>query len=290
MDSIAHDQSVRVPMNIRILGASSYESGSHKCVSFIIDDVIAVDAGALASIQYLPDLHKLKAILLTHQHYDHVKDIPSVAISLFNQGLSIDVYCTSNVRDSIISHVLNGAVYPMFHELPLERPTINFTTIEPYSSQNIEGYDVLAVPVNHPGDNVGFQVRNSRGQGVFYTSDTGPGLSQCWARISPQLIISETTMPNSREEFALRTGHMTPHCLGQELSRFKTMKGYLPPVVVTHTDPAAEGTIRQEIAGIAAALSMTIDVASEGMRVAVGQQHQPLTLQQACQNQWDTVD
>jgi ribonuclease BN (tRNA processing enzyme) len=288
MNSIRLDRSGSGPMNIRILGASSYESGSHKCVSFLIDDVIAVDAGALASI--LPDLKKLKAILLTHQHYDHVKDIPFLAISLFSQGRSINVYCTSSVRDSIIAHVLNGAVYPRFHELPVQRPTISFTTIEPYSSQNIEGYDVLAVPVNHPGDTVGFQVRNSRSQSVFYTADTGPGLSRCWAHISPQLIISETTMPNSSEEFALRTGHLTPNCLCQELVKFREMKGYLPPVVVTHTDPFSKEKIRREIAEIARTPGMKIDVAYEGMRVAVGQENRKLTVNPRYQNQSVAVD
>jgi phosphoribosyl 1,2-cyclic phosphodiesterase len=269
MDRIRHDPSDRRPMSIRILGAHSYESGSNKCVSFLIDEVIAVDAGALASALCLPDLQKLKAVLLTHQHYDHVKDIPTLAISLFNQGRNIDVYCTSDVRDSIITHLLNGAVYPKFHELPEYRPTISFRLIEPYVPQVIEGYRVLALPVLHPGNTVGLQVSDRYNHSVFYTADTGPGLSACWERISPQLIIAETTLPNDHEQFALKTGHLTPNHLEGELGHFRRMKGYLPPVIVTHTDPASEDKIREEIAHISFSPPTRIEVAREGMDIAV---------------------
>jgi ribonuclease BN (tRNA processing enzyme) len=256
-------------IGIRILGAHSYESQGKKCVSFLIDGVIAVDAGALTSTLSIPDQRKLKAILLSHQHYDHIKDIPVLAISLFNQGRDIKVYCTSDVRNAIVTHLLNGTVYPKFHEIPGRRPTIDFVVIEPCVPQVIEGYRFVAVPVNHPCNTVGFEVSNSNGQSIFYTADTGPGLSACWEQVSPHLIIAETSMPNSCAQFALKTGHLTPNTLARELANFKDMKGYLPPVVVTHTDPTSDDKIREEIADISIASAMTVEVACEGMEIAV---------------------
>ena len=70
-------------MNIRLLGAHNCESPNSKMVSLLIDGAIALDAGALTSSLSFEAQRKLRAIFLTHQHYDHVRDIPAIAMNLF---------------------------------------------------------------------------------------------------------------------------------------------------------------------------------------------------------------
>ena len=72
-------------MNIRFLGAHNCESQNSRCACLLIDDILAIDAGGLTSSLSFPAQQNLKAILLTHQHYDHIKDIPTIAM---NFGLS----------------------------------------------------------------------------------------------------------------------------------------------------------------------------------------------------------
>ena len=131
----------------------------------------------------------------------------------------------------------------------------------------IEGYGVLAVPVNHPIPIVGYQVTSPDGKSVFYTADTGPGLADCWQRISPHLLIAEVTAPNRYEDFARESGHLTPSLLKQELISFRELKGYLPEVVVVHMDPRLEREIEAEIATVAATLNSAINLAYEGMQL-----------------------
>jgi ribonuclease BN (tRNA processing enzyme) len=171
------------------------------------------------------------------------------------------------VYNALAAHLLSGELYPNFLEWPEGNPTIKFTIIEPYKTEHIEGYSILATEVNHPIPTVGYQVTSPDGKIVFYTGDTGPGLVGCWEYVSPQLLIIEVTVPDRYEEFARKTGHLTPSLLKQELISFRELKGYLPRVVVVHMDPRFEKEIEAEITVVAEALDNSINLAYEGMQL-----------------------
>ena len=254
-------------MNIWVLGAHDCESENTRLISLLIDDVLAIDAGALTSTLSFEAQQKIKAILLTHQHYDHVRDIPTIAINLFLRGATINVYSTPEVYDAITTHLMDDALYPNFHQRPPHNPTVRLTKIKPGKAEQIEGYSVLAVPVNHSVPTVGYQIASPDGKVVFYTGDTGPGLSNCWQRVSPQLIITEVTAPDKYKEEAANSGHLTPSLLKQELTSFREINGYLPPVVVVHMNPHLEKEIAAEIVRVEKALSSSITIAYEGMQL-----------------------
>ncbi len=254
-------------MNIQVLGAHNCESQSSKLISLLIDNVLAIDGGALTSSLSFPAQQKLKAILLTHQHYDHIRDIPAIAMNFFLREAAINIYSILPVYNALATHLLSGEFYPNFLECPEGNPTIKFTIIEPRKIEQIEGYSILAAEVNHTITTVGYQITSPDGKIVFYTGDTGPGLADCWKYVSPQLLIIEVTVPDRYEEFARRTGHLTPSLLKLELISFRELKGYLPAVVVVHMDPRLEKEIKAEIAVVAKALGSSINLAYEGMQL-----------------------
>jgi len=254
-------------MDIQVLGAHNCESQSSKYISLLIDDTLAIDAGRLTSSLSFEAQRKLKAILLTHQHYDHIKDIPVIAMSLYIQDKTISIYSTQPVYDVLSSYLLDGTLYPKFLERRGREATIKFTIIEPDKPEYIAGYRILAVPVNHSVPTVGYQITSPDGKIVFYTGDTGPGLASCWQRISPQLLLAELTAPNTYEEFARQSGHLTPSLLAQELVSFRELKGYLPQVVLVHINPDIEKDIASEIAAVAKDLEHPITLGHEGMRL-----------------------
>jgi ribonuclease BN (tRNA processing enzyme) len=256
-------------MNIRFLGAHACEWQKTRLISLLIDDVLAIDAGALTSSLSIEAQQKIKAILLTHQHYDHIRDIPTIAINLFLNGGTIKVYSIPAVFDVLARHLLNDEIYPDFRQKPAYNPTISFTIIEPHQAEQIEGYTVLAVPVNHNAPAVGYQVTSADGQAVFYTGDTSPGLANCWRYVSPQLLISEVTASDRYTEWAAKSGHLTPSLLKQELVSFQEVNGYLPRVVVVHMDPALEEEIAAEMAAVAKVLGCSITIGYEGMQLSL---------------------
>jgi ribonuclease BN (tRNA processing enzyme) len=256
-------------MEIRILGAHNRETQSTSCICFLIDNTLAIDAGGITSNLSIPAQKTLEAILLTHQHYDHIRDIPGLALNLILQDSSIQVYSTDEVCATIEAHLLNGKVFPKFQELPPAKPTVGLNVIKPYESEMIDGHKVLPVPVNHGDTTVGYEVSDKQGKSIFYTADTGPGLSECWKHISPQLLIVDVTLPNAYEEFAKETGHLTPNLLKQELISFREIKGYLPQVIAVHMDTGLEQEIKEEISDVARALDISIVVAQEGMQIHI---------------------
>jgi len=254
-------------VNIQFLGAHNCESQNSRFISLLIDDTLAIDAGGLTSSLSFQAQQKIKAILLTHQHYDHIRDVPAIAMNFYLCGTTINIYSIQPVYDALAAHLLDGKLYPKFLEQPQGKPTIRFIIIEPYKTESIEGYSVLAVKVNHAVPTVGYQVTSPDGKIVFYTGDTGPGLASCWQIVSPQLLVTEVTTTNRYEEFGKESGHLTPSLLKQELTSFREVKGYLPRVVVVHMYPELEKEIEAEITAVAKDLNNSITLASEGMQL-----------------------
>ena len=253
-------------MNIKTLGAHNCESRNTKLATLLIDDIIAIDAGALTSSLSFPAQRKLRAILLTHQHYDHIKDVPTIAFNFAMTWTAINVYSTPPVYQAL-NLILGNNLYPNFLEFPRGNPTIKFNLIKPNEAEEIEGYSILPLPVNHSIPTVGYQVTSPDGKTVFYTGDTGPGLKDCWQRISPQLLITEVSAPNRFEELYKGRGHLTPNLLQEELTGFQELKGYLPQVVIVHMNPGLEAEIKGEVAAVAQSLNHPITLAREGMKI-----------------------
>ena len=254
-------------MNIKVLGAHNCESKDTRLVSLLIDDILVLDAGAITSSLSLADQEKIQAILLTHQHYDHIRDVPAVAMNFYLAGATVDIYASAAVYDALTAHLLNGNLYSNFFHRPGERPTLNYVPLEPGEEVHIEGYNVVAAPVNHSVPAVGFQITSDEGKAVFYTGDTGPGLDDCWQLVSPQLLVIEVTASNRYQDFGRESKHLTPGLLKQELVSFRKLKGYLPRVVTVHMNPALEAEIRDEIAAVAEDLASPIIIGYEGLEL-----------------------
>lgn len=254
-------------MKINILGAHNCESQQARFASILIDDTIAIDAGGVSSSLSFEAQQTIQAILLTHHHYDHIKDIPVIAMNYWLTETTIDIYSTQRTYDILVAYLVNDKIYPNFFERPEEKPTINHTLIQPHQEIQIQGYSILALPVNHSGPAVGYQITAPDRKTVFCTGDTGPGLEECWQNVSPQLLIIEVTLSNRHEEWARSSRHLTPALLKEELVNFQKARGYLPKVVTVHMNPFMEEEIGAELKDVASALNSTITPGYEGMEI-----------------------
>jgi len=253
-------------MELEILGAHNCESLDTKLVSLLIDQSIAIDAGGLTSSLSLSAQQRIKAILITHHHFDHIRDLATFGMNVYMTG-PINVYALDSVLGVIGTHLLNEVLYPDFRQRPLpDKPSLRFCPLEPNKEAIIEGYSVLPIPVHHNVPAVGYQVTSPDKKSIFYTGDTGNGCASCWEAVSPQLLITEVTMPNRFEFVAQASRHLSPRLLKQELLDFIRIKGYLPPVVIVHMGPQLEGEIGKEVAQVAEELDAKITLAREGMK------------------------
>lgn len=256
-------------MIIRFLGTHNEESCDTRLVSLLIDDVLAVDAGSLASELTFAEQEKVRAVLLSHGHYDHIRAIPALAFN--NYRHLIRVFATQPTLEILASHLVDGLIYPKFTEKNafLEKPALKLSGLEAFKAQDIEGYQVTAVPLNHPIETVGFAITSPDEKKLLYIADTGPGLDRLWEHVSPDLLIVDTTYPNRLEKVAWDAGHLCPQLLMKELVSFRRVSGYLPRVILIHMNPRLEGEIRDEVKKVAEELGISIEMAREGDRVVV---------------------
>lgn len=256
-------------MKIRILGAHSAASANTGFTSVLIDDVLVVDAGNIVGSLSFEQQKKLQAVLLTHSHYDHMRDVPALGMSMFMMKASLDVYATEVVRNALFTYLVNDKLYLDFTKRPEEKPTMRIHTVESGKKETVAGYEVLPVDVKHSIPATGYQITSPGGKKVFVTSDTGPGLADTWKQISPDLLVTEVTVPNSGDEFAHKAGHLTPKLLQQELESFKSIHNYLPKVVLMHSNPFDEKEIKAELSAVEKALKIKITLSHEGTTVKV---------------------
>lgn len=257
-------------MKIRFLGAHNTETRDTKLSGLLVDDVLAIDAGGLTSSLTLSEQLGLKAVLITHRHYDHVKDLPLLAMNRSLNGKTIDVYCLENTAEAIGANLLGGAMYPHFlTENGNGKITVRLNIVKPYLKVQIDNYSIVPVPVPHSVPAVGYRISGKGGKSFFYTGDTGPGLADTWERISAKLLITEVTASNDYRKFCCDKGHLCPCLLKEELLSHLNTKGYIPDIITVHMNHILEENIRCELEEIAAELGICIKMAFEGKQIEI---------------------
>ena len=258
-------------MEIQILGAHQLELKGTRLTSLLIDGILVVDAGGLTSALSLTEQKKIKAVLLTHHHFDHTRDLVTLAANAayYWQG-QLKVYALGYTLDVVTNCLLDGKIYSNFLEYPSkEKPTLILEAIEPHNRKTIAGYGVLALPVKHSVPTIGYQITSSDGKSLFYTGDTTVGISDCWQHVSPQLLIAEVIGPNQYGDWLKKAGHLSAALLKEELTQFRQHKGYLPPVIVIHIGNLYEQEIKEEVAQVAQELEADISLGYEDMKVTL---------------------
>lgn len=250
-------------MKITFLGVHNLESATTGCVSLLIDDVLALDAGHLTSSLSFEAQLELKYAILSHPHFDHVRDIPALGINLSLQERSIDVYAIEPVFEMMTRYLTNDAIYPNYFKRPAERPALRKHALTFGEETTVGPYRVLATPMTHSVPASAIQITSPAGKKLMFTGDAGPGID--WGTVSPDVLVIETTAVNKWEKFARDSGHLTPALLEKELSVLRKNLGRLPRVITVHMNPLDEAELRAELDLAGSNLDIHIETSYEGM-------------------------
>jgi len=236
-------------MKIKVLGCSGAEFPGRRPPSLLLNGKILFDTGSLTNVLDMKGQWKIEYIFITHSHLDHVLGIPFLADNLIfgRKRHRVNVVSIPPVIETIRNSLLDGSIWPDFTVIPNTHAAIlNLIELRPGRSLKVGGYTVTSYPVNHSVPATGFLVEDRKGRRFFYTGDTGPS-DKTWEKIGEKEIhclIIETSFPNRMETIAIRTGHLTPRLLKEELS--KMMK---PPerIYIIHHKPQYSHLIQSEI-------------------------------------------
>ncbi len=237
------------------------ESRDTRMESHLIDDVLALDAGGLTRALTFDEQKRIRAIILSHRHFDHVKDLLPLGIAMRTSGVTVEIYAIQDTVDFVKSKLLDGSLFPDFLGLPsAENPVFRMNVVEFNKEFKVLDYTAMAVPVPHAVPAAGFQI-TSGDKKLFYTGDTGRGVADNWPNLSPDVLLTEVTFGNEMEKTADHVGHLTPTLLREALDKFKKQHDYIPRVIISHMNPPWERKIRQELKEITKEIGVEFQVA-----------------------------
>ncbi|QQR91950.1 MAG: 3',5'-cyclic-nucleotide phosphodiesterase [Myxococcales bacterium] len=237
-------------MELTVLGCHGGETKVHRTSAFMLNKRVVLDAGALTSMLTLEEQQKIAAVLVSHAHMDHVRDLATLADNRFQQGgPSIVVAASQGTIDSLRTHFFNGKLWPDFTKINTkDGPTVVFKVLEPEKSQKIAGFDVKTIPVHHTIETTAFVVDDGNSS-IVYSGDTGP-TERLWKVIEKQKnlkgLLMEVSFPNDHQGIAKASGHHTPITLAEELKKLHSHPDL--PVMLFHIKPVFQAQVEKEIA------------------------------------------
>lgn len=182
-----------------------------------------IDTGSIMSSLDINQLLAIRHVIISHSHFDHIKNLPIFADFMLSLGNhSFTVYTTENIMEQVEEHIFNDLIWPDFTKLPTKKnPTIKFQPVRFDEPFTIEGTEFLPIEVNHVVESLGFIIKHG-GKSIAYSGDTGicenfvnhinddPSIKTiCW----------ETSFPNRLENLATASKHLTPSQLAGELTK-----------------------------------------------------------------------
>ena len=238
-------------MKLQILGCHGGELPGCRSTCFLVDGVLALDAGALTASLDLAALARVDHIILTHSHFDHVKDLPLMSDLVVGLRPSpVTVWASHACIQTLRENLFNGSLWPDFTRIPSpEQPTFQLRGFTPGESFQVGPYAVTSIPVSHPVESCGFVIRKN-GVALGISGDTGP-TDRLWQVLNrvPELkaLLLETSFPNELQDLADLSGHLTPRTLRIELAKFQRNGAN---VMLYHLKPAFVAELKRQVADL----------------------------------------
>jgi len=255
-------------MHFRVLGGSGGEVPGQHLSSYLLDDALLIDAGSTTAVLGPRAQQKIKNILITHAHLDHVMSLATLSDNLFGLVDTIHVWGLPEVIDGLRTSFFNDTLWPDFTRITADSqsaPILSFHELAEGTVGRIGGFEVTAVRVNHAVTSTAFFIENRKGA-LLHVGDTGP-TDKVWtlARTKKNLraVVLEASFPNRLQEVADLSQHLTPRTLAGEAAKLGRPS---VPIFVTHLKPQ----YRKEIIGELKKL--------KGLRLKILKQGQTLAL------------
>jgi cAMP phosphodiesterase len=236
-------------VKLQVLGCHGGELPSCRTTCFLVDEVLALDAGALTSTLTLDQLCKVYHILVGHSHFDHIKDLPLLAdLVIGRRDAPVTIHASRECAKALRDYMFNNALWPDFTRIPTRKdPVLRIKPFRAGSRFQVGRYSVQSIPVHHPVESCGFVVSDGQ-TSMAMSGDTGP-TDKLWKVLNGvkdlKVLLLETSFPNALQELADLSGHLTPHTLQGELAKFQRNG---TDVLLYHLKPAFVSQLKRELA------------------------------------------
>ena len=235
---------MRVQLLPSTFDAQGVANLEQRLTCFVIDDCVAVDAGSIAIATNHEQRCKVRDIIVTHPHMDHIASLPIFIDDLYPTLLQpMRIHATEEVIALLERDVFNWNLYPRFSELKNHYgPVMEYIPIPLGKPFPVAHLNVVAVPVNHIVPTVGLVVSDGQ-KSVAFSSDTAE-TEEFWKIVNEMknldALLIEASFPDRMSKLAAVSRHFTPASLDQEL---KKLNHNGMDIMTVHLKP----TYREEI-------------------------------------------
>jgi cAMP phosphodiesterase len=218
---------------------------------YLIDDCVAVDAGSIAIALTNEQRTKVKDIIVTHPHLDHIASLPIYIDDLYpTLKEPIRVHATPEVIGLLERDVFNWNVYPRFSDLKNDYgPVMKYVPIPIGTPFPLAHLNVIAVPVNHIVPTIGLIVSDGQ-KSIAFSSDTAE-TEEFWRIVNEMkeldALLIEASFPDRMTKLAEVSRHFTPASLVQEL---KKLNHNGMDIMAVHLKPSYREEIIQELTAL----------------------------------------
>ncbi len=233
-------------MKFRIVPSTS-DGRVQLLTTYLINDTLAIDAGAIAVGLSREEQLRIRSIVITHTHLDHIFSLPLYLTDLFEEIREpVRLYATQSDFDALRQYVFNHRMWiPLDLMRNDEVDLVSFQPIRSGASFFAEGLKITPVEVTHTILTHGLLVEDDR-SALLFTSDTGP-TERIWlaARECAKLraIFIDLSFPNRLTELARASQHHSPATLLEEMSKMRPDT----PIYAVHVKAAYRDQIVEEI-------------------------------------------
>ena len=205
--------------------------------TYVIDDVIAIDAGGLGFLGDLFAQFRIRDIFLTHGHLDHIASLPIFLETVFQSSdRCVTLHASEATLDSLRKDIFNGRVWPDFFGMSeTGTPFVEVKVLEPGRHTDVAGLRLTPIAVDHVVPTLGFLVE-SNGTTVAIPSDTGPTESfwrTAGAAAELKGVFLEASFPNAMSDLAVASKHLTPEMFAAETRKLPAEV----PIFAVHIKP-----------------------------------------------------
>jgi ribonuclease BN (tRNA processing enzyme) len=218
--------------------------------SYLVNETIAVDAGSVGFLSPVAKQKKVRHILISHTHMDHIASLPLFLenVGPFD-GEPVTIHGNQEVLDCLRCDLFNGRVWPDFIALSESKlKFLKLATLEPGRTIHLEGLRITPVMVDHLVPTLGFLLEDGNDT-VVISSDTGP-TTALWELVNeaPNLraVFLEVCFPDAMAPLAAISHHLTPATFAGEVRKLTRQV----PVLAVHIKALWRDQVLAELAAL----------------------------------------
>jgi len=237
-------------LQIKVLGCFGGSAPDMRPTCFLVNDGIAIDAGALTSALSIGEQLKVGHLFLSHSHIDHLYTIPFLLDNVFSHiEAPVVIHGAAHTLKSLKEHLFNNDLWPDFTALSNDRSRIlKLEELNPGETVETGGVKITCAALDHTVTCYGYLLEDDSGAAFIFgdTASVDGALPLLEKTKNLKLVILEASFPKRMEKLATLSKHLTT--AGFALEAAKLPEGLR--ILATHMKPDCLGEIQIELSDL----------------------------------------